>query len=137
MLGQLRYFPLLCLSQFGLSGLDAPFRRTMKFYDVFDPNCDNNVFVFFYGFEPMLMAGCHVPTSAEKRTIETNSFCRWLCGFLEVCTDDKWSLYLCNFKPGPAAVLCGPLTPLPRNPSWKSTVSSLSEPASLHSCRWD
>ncbi|KAF9507985.1 hypothetical protein BS47DRAFT_266377 [Hydnum rufescens UP504] len=73
----------------------------MQFYDIFDPNGYNNAFVFAYGGEPILVAGCHIPTSPEKRTVRVKAFYRWMCGFLGVETEDKWSLYPCNIKPGP------------------------------------
>ncbi|KAF9513291.1 hypothetical protein BS47DRAFT_1344328, partial [Hydnum rufescens UP504] len=73
----------------------------MKFYDIFDPNGYNNTFVFAYAVEPILVAGCHIPTSPEKRSVTVKAFYGWLCGFLGVETDEKWSLYPCNIKPGP------------------------------------
>jgi len=73
-----------------------------KLYDLFDPNCYNNVFVFIYANGPLLVAGCYVPTSPEKRSFKMKSFYNWLSYICVVKTDDKWALHSCDIKPGSA-----------------------------------
>jgi hypothetical protein len=90
-------------------------------YDIFDPNCPNNVFVIFLSNEPMVIAGflvsislfsssahdlmsclgCYVPASPERRTIKVKSFYNWLSYISWVETDAEWSLHSCTIKPGP------------------------------------
>ncbi|KAF9504435.1 hypothetical protein BS47DRAFT_1401412 [Hydnum rufescens UP504] len=91
-------------------------------YDIFDPNCYNNVFVLVYSNKPTVVAGCntslalvylglqfvlswlgcYVPTYPEKRSFKVKSFYNWLSYIITAHTKDKWALHSCDIKPGSA-----------------------------------
>ncbi|KAF9515830.1 hypothetical protein BS47DRAFT_721748 [Hydnum rufescens UP504] len=105
---------------------------SMWLYDIFDPEGYNNLFVLTLISEPIVLAGCHVPTSPENRTFKITAFYRWLELISKVYTKSKskWSLYPCDIKPGtlPFAINIESLT---REPVDRDSTDNISPGAYL------